>query len=174
MPVDKFGKFKSNTSTGKYNNYNKSSILQQPIGYKITADGNLNMENRQLNNIGLPTNDNDAVPLHMLETQITSSSEAVVDLMNKLIRSQTDLYDLIVKQEGKIRDVINERCNGLEKELKSEFHSEIASIRRDVESLKSQLLNSEENSSVKRKQIDPQPPLPTLNPEIKFYRSAFD
>lgn len=125
MPIDKFGR----SNRRKINNNTSSSL--RTLGYKVTSDGQLNMENRQLKNIAEPTDSNDAVTTNTLNTGMEGLQKFIDNLMTQalhyidsyhqktiqtVLSKQADILTLISEQETKIRNLINTRCDAIEKE----------------------------------------------------------
>ena len=75
MSVDKFGRHQSGVKARRA----AKRVLQEDVGFKITADGHVDMENKNIRNLGEPTALGDAVPLNYIQDKclFVSSSDSV-------------------------------------------------------------------------------------------------
>lgn len=85
MSVDVFGR-----------QLNQAEGVRGPrgIGYKITTDGQYDIENKRLCNLAQPINLNDAVNLETLQTKIEAEVQRVLKPLRKKVRNLTDTFDL--------------------------------------------------------------------------------
>lgn len=144
MPIDKFGRFASGSRR------QESSNFPRTIGYSITPDGQIDLQGRQLKNIGEARESNDAVSRSILET-VNESNHTFIETIfektiqyvdarhestiQKVVNSQLEIKELIVMQEGKIRNLINTRCDAIEKthqQIKTALQIQIDSIKQEL------------------------------------------
>lgn len=80
MSVDKFGRHQSAVKVRRV----AKRFLQKDIGFKVTDDGYVDMNNKPIRNLGEPTGVSDAVPLNYMQDHcLISSSADSVDVRNK-------------------------------------------------------------------------------------------
>lgn len=88
MSVDVFGR-----------QLNQAEGVRGPpgVGYKITSDGQYDLESKRLCNLAQPLNLNDAVNLEILQNKIEAEVEKIlkpVSNLRKTIRKLTDTFNL--------------------------------------------------------------------------------
>lgn len=85
MSVDVFGR-----------QLNQAEGVRGPpgIGYKITKDGQYDLENKRLCNLAQPINFNDAVNLETLQNKIEAEVQRVLKPLRKKVKNLTDIFDL--------------------------------------------------------------------------------
>lgn len=106
MSVDVFGR---NLKRGE------SSRGPPGIGFKITVDGQYDLENKRLCNLAAPNNLNEAVNLGTLQRTLQVEIERVMDITNRLRNDQNNLDDIMEAH----RDEIDIKLQSLESEIKS-------------------------------------------------------
>ena len=79
MSVDKFGRYQSGVKARKA----AKRVLREDVAFKITADGHVDMENKNIRNLGEPTALGDAVPLNYIQDKCLFVSSDSVDVRGK-------------------------------------------------------------------------------------------
>lgn len=93
MSIDVFGHLLAETSM-RYGRQGPPGI-----GFKLTTDGDFDLENKKLCNLGLPVNPNDAVSLSVLEDKINKK----LDLLQRRLSFEIGQIRL------KLRDIENKK-----------------------------------------------------------------
>ena len=105
MSVDVFGQ----------NLKGRESIRDPPgVGYEITFDGQFDLENNRLCNVGTPNNLHDAVNVQSLQCIMEGEVEKVVNIHG--LRNDLNNLDGIVEAH---RDDLDKKIANLEREIKS-------------------------------------------------------
>lgn len=121
-------------------------MQEEKEGFKVTADGHFNMENKNIHNSGKPREINDAVPLNYIQANCLVSSCRSVEVRGKKL---TKVKGSIEYTDAANRNFVDSNClhytkMGKNNVIDARGHRKISSIaaRRSTDAVNKQYVDS--------------------------------